>query len=126
MKKKYSVIISYNNEKDDILRTYFYLKKQTINFEEIEIIIVSGIDQEKNRLVLSDIESNSPDSVILVWTEKGLSNDALFNIGIDYCSGEYILFLLAGDALNVKLFSCIDSFLDANSVHPDIIYFQKT
>lgn len=126
MKKKYSVIISYNNEKDDILRTYFYLKKQTINFEEIEIIIVSGIDQEKNRLVLSDIESNSPDSVILVWTEKGLSNDALFNIGIDYCSGEYILFLLAGDALNVKLFSCIDSFLDANSVHPDIISFQKT
>jgi glycosyltransferase involved in cell wall biosynthesis len=119
---KFSVIILFIDEKENIERSVAYMDKQTLADKEVEIILVNGLGkcvQER----LSTIEQADPENVMLVMADEGASKSELLNVGMDYATGDYVFFLRAGDALNVRLFENVSRYSGSGV---DIISFGLT
>lgn len=117
-----SVIIPVVNENEKIERSIEYLKKQTIGLNNTEIIIVSGCMASVGDR-LEKIEKDMPENVIIVVADEGMARNGLLNIGLEHVSGDYVFFLLPGDALNIKLLEMVEFYED---ISPDIISFSLT
>lgn len=118
---KFSVVIPFINEKENIERSVAYLDKQTLADKDVEIIVVNGLGESvQDRL--SAIEQADSENVMLIMADKGASKSELLNAGMDYATGDYIFFLRAGDALNVRLFEGVAACVNG----ADIISFGLT
>lgn len=121
--KLISVVIPFTCEKNDLERSVNSILAQKNFIGAYEIIIVDGCAGRADAL-LKRIEAKMPEAILIVIPENDLAKKELLNLGIEYCSGNYVLFLNAGDELNRSLFSCIGEM--SEKYDPDLISFGMT
>ena len=121
--KLISVVIPFTCENNDLERSVNSILAQKNFNGAYEIIIVDGCAGRADAL-LKCIEAKMPEAILIVLPENDLAKKELLNLGIEYCSGEYVLFLNAGDELNRNLFSCMWEM--SERYDPDLISFGVT
>lgn len=91
--KKISIVTICFNEGSDLVKTLESVIAQT--YENIEYIVKDGGSTDNTHEVLSNYEDKV--TKVLIGNDKGIY-DAM-NIALENCSGDYVLFLNAGDSL---------------------------
>ena len=119
-----SIIIPFDNLQKDINRTMRFMDAQNVDAEQYELIIVSDVEDETAISVLKEIERNAPDAVTVVNVQKDASRSHILNTGMEYCSGDYIMFVRAGDAINVHLLDAAIELID--NAQPELISYEMT
>ena len=119
-----SIIIPFDNLQKDINRTMRFMDAQNVDTEQYELIIVSDVEDETAISVLKEIERNAPDAVTVVNVQKDASRSHILNTGMEYCSGDYIMFVRAGDAINVHLLDAAIELID--NAQPELISYEMT
>ncbi len=121
---KISIIITFDNPKKDIEKTIRFIDAQNIVAGQYELIIVSSLEDEKAKSRLMEIEEKAPDIVAIVNVPEDVSRAQLLNTGMEYSSGDYIMFVRAGDAINVHLLQNACKLID--DVQPELISYEMT
>lgn len=99
--KKVSVIIGCYNAADDLHKCWDSLKTQTIGLDSIECIFIDDAsgDDKATWNKLTELESEAPDSVVIIGSESNLGPGGARNLGLRYATGKYMQFLDADDEL---------------------------
>ncbi len=121
---KISIIIPFDNPKKDIEKTIRFIDAQNIVAGQYELIIVCSLEDEKAKSRLMEIEEKAPDIVAIVNVPEDISRAQLLNTGMEYSSGDYIMFVRAGDAINVHLLQNACKLID--DVQPELISYEMT
>lgn len=93
MNFKVSVIIPTYNAENVIVRTIKSIQKQTIGFENIELIIVDDNSNDSTKSILKEYESKYPNMKCILKDDNSGTPSRGRNIGIDNASSEYIMFI---------------------------------
>ncbi len=118
----FSVIVPYKDKNSNIARSYDYLCRQQ---EDFEVIIVNNTPGESE--AVSEIERNDSQRVVVVNISEADPLNNLLNEGVGYASGDYVVFLKAGDILNPKVFAAISELsAQYGGTGPDIVSFELT
>ncbi|WP_051538017.1 glycosyltransferase family 2 protein [Butyrivibrio proteoclasticus] len=107
---------------------------------ELEVVLMTLAGNAALKDKASVIESKAPEQVVLVEAmdtcgdanvvendsagnktgtadvKVGTNHGALMDIGVNYCSGDYILFMIAGDVLHEKLLGALNRTTSENPV----------
>ncbi|WP_026662607.1 glycosyltransferase [Butyrivibrio proteoclasticus] len=121
---KISIIIPFVDINTNIERSLDFVFRQKKNCMEYEVVIVNAIHDEEALERLSRLESEKSDSIALVNLEEKAEYADLLNVGIQYCTGDYMVFVRAGDAINIRFFETIGEVADREK--PEIISYQMT
>lgn len=121
---KISIVIPYYDNNSKLDRSFEYIKKQDLTHVECEIILANSCQDKASMEKLSVIEDSDPDRVTIVGMGGNTSKADMLNVGMGYCSGDYIMFMRAGDAINPRLFAVIGELIDQN--YPEIISYGMT
>jgi glycosyltransferase involved in cell wall biosynthesis len=121
---KISVIIPFFDSKKRIESTYDYLRRQVGCSCELEIIIVNSCNDENSSERLGKIESDAPEEILLVNISDEAQKCDYLNVGMDYATGDYLLFVIAGDILNINLFHTLEIIADRSRA--DIVTYSPT
>ena len=99
MEKKISVVIPCFNCSDTIIKTWDSLKKQTIGIDNLECVFVDDASSDDGHtwMILEQIESECPDSVMIIHLDKNMRQGGARNVGITYATSEYLMFLDSDD-----------------------------
>ena len=122
--KKFSIIIPFINNSENIERSFEYILKQKYAIDSIEIVIVNGSLAKEAMERLEAIEKKANDSIVLVNLTAKTNFSEMLNIGLEYVSGDYVQFLRAGDVLHPLLFQSINYLLE--DFLYDLISFKHT
>lgn len=122
--KKISVITPCHNVSETIRRTWGSLKAQTIGLPALECIFVDDASDDGGKTweALSEVEAEEPESVVLLRMDENLRQGGARNAGLQYATGEYLLFLDADDALAEE--ACKSLYEQAGKTDADIIQFR--
>ncbi len=122
--KKISVIISCYNASAWVRDAFNSMKNQTIGFEDIECIFVDDASNDEGATwnVLLDIERQAPDNVMLIHLDTNMRQGGARNIGMQYMTGKYMMFLDADDLYRPE--TCLELYELAEKNNTDIIHFQ--
>ena len=103
MKRKISVIVPCFNVTEYIDKCMESLLNQTIGLDNIEIILVDDASTDDGGTVeqLMQYEKKFPDNIMVVLSDKNMRQGGARNIGIQYATGEYLLFCDADDYLSL-------------------------
>ncbi len=121
---KISIVIPFYDSKAHIERSLDYIQRQKNNSAEYEILIVNSSRDGKDLERLAGIETQNPDHIAIINLEEALNYADMLNVGMKYCSGDYIMFLKPGDAINIRLFGAVSQIVD--QMQPEIISYQMT
>lgn len=101
MKKKISVIIPCHNCSETVKLAWKSLYTQTIGIDALECIFVDDAsdDSGKTWMMLEAIEREAPESVMLVHLDVNMRQGGARNVGLQYATGKYLMFLDADDTL---------------------------
>lgn len=94
---KISIIIPCYNIEKYIGRCFESIERQTIGIENLEIIFVEDGSTDNTYECLLDIEKRYSDSVIIIRNPVNGKPGMARNIGLEYASSEYILFIDGDD-----------------------------
>lgn len=97
--KKISIIVACPEPEKDLSFCVESLLAQTVGMQNLELIFSCVPLSARNEKLLETTEQNFEASVILLREEMGLEREALFNSGLSYAAGEYVLFLEGTDWL---------------------------
>ena len=97
--KKVTVIIPCYNVEIFIKRAVTSMLKQTIGFENIEVIMVDDHSTDGTLEELRKYEEQYPESIMLIPLEKNVKQGAARNIAMQYATGEYVCYMDADDYL---------------------------
>lgn len=124
MKKKISIVIPCHNCADTISDTWNSLKSQSMNLNDLECIFVDDASDDDGAtwLKLMEIESQAPDSVLIVHLKDNMRQGGARNVGISYATGRYLQFLDADDKLTEN--ACLRLYSVAEEKNADIIQFN--
>lgn len=121
---KISIVIPYNDSSANIIRTIESVKKQRFDGKEYEIIITNSCSDLVSDRTLSSIEKASPDNVALVNIPGETTRPEMLNIGMSYASGDYLMFILPGDIVNLHLFEVAGRII--RDLGPELISYKRT
>ena len=119
MEKKISIIVPCHNCSGSLGRTWDSIKAQSMDLDELECIFVDDASDDD---VLSKIESEAPESVLLIQLEKNVRQGGARNTALQYVSGEFIIFLDADDTLRQD--TCDSLYNKAVKSGCDLIQFK--
>ncbi|MBQ6219843.1 MAG: glycosyltransferase family 2 protein [Methanosphaera sp.] len=124
MSYKISVIIpTYNiikeNSKNTFDRTINSLKKQSIGFENLEIIIVDDNSNQESKDFLEKLDKEHENIKVIFLLENNGSPSKPRNVGIKNSTTDYIMFLDQDDTFTQK--SCEVMYNTINNKHADIV-----
>lgn len=109
--KKVSIVVPCYNAAKYLRKCVTQLLHQTIGIENIEIILVddASTDNGKTWKLITEFESQHPNTIIAVSLEQNLRQGGARNVGVSYASGEYLIFCDADDwLLEETLEHCCD------------------
>ncbi len=121
---KISIVIPFVDINTHIERSLDYIYRQKKSCMDYEVIIVNAVQGEQALDRLSQIESENPDFIAVINLEEFADYSGLLNVGMQYCSGDYIIFVRSGDAINISFFQTVCKI--AGSKQPEIISYQMT
>lgn len=103
MQKKISIVVPCYNVTASIDMCMESLLNQTIGLDNIEIILVDDASTDNGATVerLLQYEKKFPDEVMVILLEENMRQGGARNIGIQYATGEYLLFCDADDYLSL-------------------------
>lgn len=93
MNYKLSVIIPTYNAEDYLLEAVDSIKKQTIGFENIELILVDDNSNDSTKEILNQLSSNYDNIKSILLTSNSGTASKPRNEGIKAATSEYIMFL---------------------------------
>ncbi len=106
---KISVIIPVYNAERTVIQTIESVLKQ--NFSNIEIVLVNDGSKDNSQEVIDQYEKKYPDTVKGLQKENGGLSSAR-NYGVSYATGDYLMFLDAGDYIEENLFETLKKEMD--------------
>lgn len=95
--KKVSVIVPCYNCESYIDYCIQPLVHQTMGLENLEVILINDASTDKSILKLAEYEQLYPDNIILIPLVENMMQGGARNIGLQYATGEYIVFLDSDD-----------------------------
>ena len=124
MGKYISVIIPCHNCAESVETTWQSLKKQTIGIDNLECIFVDDASDDGGATwsMLQKIEHEEPESVMIIHLDENMRQGGARNVALNYCSGEYLMFLDADDVFLPE--SCEIAFGVINDNSADIVQFN--
>ncbi len=116
MKKLFSIIIpSYNaNKKLEILLSNFY----KLNFDLFDLIIIDDFSNKKQKKY---IPKESFNKVFFIRNEKNLGLSITRNIGINFSSSKYLIFIDADDKVDIETLNNFANHIYVNNIDVDLI-----
>ena len=135
IKPKISVIIPVRNEEKYIARTIGYLQNQDYLSEDLEIIVVDGLSDDKTASIVEELIK--ADSRISLYENPRRLSSAARNIGITHARGDIIMFIDGHVYIDNKLLlRRVEELMEAKGVSvlsrpqfldtPENTFFQKT
>ena len=119
---KISVVIPYDGDKKDLKKSTDHIFVQNYPEELTEVVLINMTGTESEDL--AQLERQHSESVMIINCEDRISRCEARNLGIEYCTGDYVLFLDCGDIFNVNLFEAMAGL--ASKDRPEIIGFKTT
>lgn len=101
--EKISLIIPCYNVQDYVKRCLESIENQTIGMSMMEIILVDDASADGTLSLLAEFEKKYPENVLVIACEKNGKLGTARNIGLDYASGDYIMFVDSDDVLDVTM-----------------------
>ncbi|MBO5623331.1 MAG: glycosyltransferase family 2 protein [Butyrivibrio sp.] len=122
--KKVSIIISCFNASEWLWDAFNSLKNQTMGIDDLECIFIddASTDDGKTWGVLTEIEKEAPESVMLIHLDENMRQGGARNIGMQYMTGKYMLFLDADDMYRPE--TCQELYDLAEKYDADMIQFD--
>lgn len=118
VKMKISVIIPVYNVEDQLAKTIDSVLHQTV--KEIEIILVNDGSKDGSQKVIEHYVTKYPNTIKGFQKINGGLSSAR-NYGVNYATGDYIMFLDAGDYIEENLFQDLTSYMQKKI---DLIKFK--
>jgi glycosyltransferase involved in cell wall biosynthesis len=105
-------------------RCWKSLYYQSIGIDELECIFVNdgSIDDSRTIDKLHDIEKDSPENVIIIDMDHNMGQGEARNIGIQYATGKYLMFLDADDEFRLDACERVYNLAEENGA--DIVQFN--
>ncbi len=122
--KKISIIIPCHNSTATLEQTFASLKAQTMSLSDLECIFVDDASDDGGKTweKLIGFETQAPESVIIIRLEKNVRQGGARNVGMEYRSGEYLMFLDSDDTLRKD--ACEKLYAYAQTYGADLIKFK--
>ena len=99
-KDKISVIIPCYNVQKYVMRCFDSIYSQTYGFENLEVIFIDDLSTDNTWSILEMLQNKYSENVISVkMKNKGMCGGTR-NLGMDICTGKYIMFLDADDCIH--------------------------
>lgn len=116
------IVLTYNGEKY-IRRCLDSVISQTIGMNQIEIIIIDDASVDSTVDILREYEKLYPENICLILREENSlgTGEVNRNIGLEYATGEYILFLDQDDWYELNAFEIL---IDVVKKNPQIDYIE--
>lgn len=123
--KTVSIIIPVYNRANIVLRTLKTVLDQT--YRPLQLILVDNFSTDDSLVVLNQfkIENNSPDFEVIVAQEKQQTASAARNRGMQFATGDYLMFFDSDDIMERRL---VQKYVDAFNSSPqraDIIICRR-
>lgn len=119
---KISVVIPYDGNDEGLNKSLDNIFSQKYSEDKLEVIIVNMTGEDSAELTV--IEQAHSESVMVINTGEKTEFFEARNLGLDYFSGDYVLFLDCGDIFNANLFGTISGLI--SDEQPDLICFKTT
>lgn len=103
--KKISIIIPCFNAANSILPCLTSVENQTMSLSNFEIILVDDASTDETLTILEEFEKKYPDSVCVVQCSENGKAGTARNIGMQYASGEYFMFVDSDDIISADMLS---------------------
>lgn len=97
---KISIIVPCYNAEKYIRVCIESILKQTVPLDMLEIIFIDDDSTDKTCEIVKCYEEKYPESILLIECEKNAGPGAARNIGLQYASGNYIVFVDADDVIS--------------------------
>lgn len=122
-----SIIIPCHNVEKYVMRCFESLKNQTIGFENLELIFVDDASTDHTWEVLSRIEADYPQNVVLTRFEENRRQGAARNFGLSIATGTYIGFVDSDDWVDPEMYADMYRvLLDSDSDFVNCRYIRDT
>lgn len=119
---KVSVIIPLYNQEKNIRKCIRSLKKQTISFSSLEIILVNDGSEDSSADICKMYERKYQNVIYIEQKNKGVSSAR--NQGISKATGKYIFFLDADDVLERHTIYKVSNFFDSVYNEVDLVTYR--
>lgn len=101
--EKISVILPCYNKEKEIRECIESLLKQTLPLSMLEFIFVDDASSDETCKIIREYEKIYPENILLVECEKNGHPGAARNIGLQYATGEYIVFVDSDDKVSENM-----------------------
>lgn len=101
--KKISVVIPVYNREDTISKCLYSVIYQTLNRDEMEIIVVDDCSTDKTYDILSQLRNRFPNLIkVIRLNENSGAASKPRNVGIENANAEYISFIDSDDTIHLE------------------------
>ncbi|OOM75011.1 putative glycosyltransferase EpsH [Clostridium puniceum] len=104
MKPKISIILPCYNVEKYIKRCAKSLIEQSIGIENLELIFVNDASTDSTLSMLSEIEQEYPDNILVINMPENRKQGAARNIGLKYANADYIGFVDSDDWIEPDMY----------------------
>lgn len=118
---KVSVVIPLYNQEKNILKCIVSLKKQTIGFKNIQIILINDGSNDYSGRICERLSHEFFNVAYFEQENQGVSSAR--NLGIKYATGKYIFYLDADDCLEKHTLKEVSSFFDTVYNEVDLVTY---
>lgn len=116
MKYKISIIIPVYNAEKFIINTLSSIENQTMDFEDIEVILVNDCSSDNTKNIINNYAENH-ENVIPLHLKDNAGGPAIpRNIGITYATSEYLMFLDQDDVFKDNACEVLYKKISQNNV----------
>lgn len=102
-KHKVSIIIPCYNAQAYLKSCIDSILNQTLGLDSIEMIFVNDASTDDTLAILTAYEKSYPENILVINCAENGGCGKARNIGLSYCSGDYITFMDADDIIHPKM-----------------------
>lgn len=102
-KHKVSIIIPCYNAQDYLKSCIDSILNQTLGLDSMEMIFINDASTDDTLSILTAYEKAYPENILVINCAENGGCGKARNIGLSYCSGDYITFMDADDIIHPKM-----------------------
>ena len=118
----FSIIIPCFNVEKYVRECLDSLINQTIEKEELQIILVDDCSTDNTVDILKEYEANYPDLLLLILLDKNGRQGRARNIGLEYATGKYISFVDSDDVVRLDMYEILKHIVEKDNL--DVVQFR--
>lgn len=114
-KYKLSIIVPTFNLENKLEKTFDSIKKQTIGFNNIELIFVDDCSEDETYSILSRYDEDYDNVTVLKTNENSGFAGKPRNLGLENSNADYVLFLDGDDQLLIDSCAVLYNYITSNN-----------